>query len=66
MEVNENTKVRMFVDIGIANAQQEDVLTLGELGWSGEQGEELTKFLEQCANDFKNEHLDFGADIIKD
>jgi hypothetical protein len=56
-------KVRFSLGIGIANAEQEEVFTLDQLGISDEDyetEEELQALLEEEWNRWKNEYVDGG------
>lgn len=63
-KVNGSELVNLFLDAGIGN-RHEEKMTLSELGWDGQQGKELEKFMESEYKEWAWNHLD-GAIIFAD
>lgn len=62
-KVDGTEKVNLSVQTNRVGSLIEDTLTLNELGWDGEQGEELEKFMQEAYEAWIWEniegHLDF-------
>ena len=63
-KVNGSEVVNLFLDTGYGSRYEEQ-MTLSELGWDGQQGEELTAFMEKEYREWAWNHLD-GAITFAD
>lgn len=58
-------KVRMTLGIGIANANQEEIIDIYEHEWNDcETDKEREDLLEQCWQDWMGNYLDGGYEVI--
>jgi hypothetical protein len=62
-KVNEQTNVTFSISMNLQGCKRQDTHSLEELGWDGEQGEDLQKFLQECYLDWREEQIDGGFHI---
>ncbi|WP_406590341.1 hypothetical protein [Bacillus atrophaeus] len=58
--VDQNTEVTFTLSIGYVGATKEETFTLQQLGWNGETGDDLDKFLDDVHEDWITNHVDTG------
>jgi hypothetical protein len=58
--MNPQTKVRFSLSIGLVGSDQDETLTLEELGYDPEVDTDIDKFLENQWQEWSNEYIDGG------
>ncbi|MCX4184272.1 hypothetical protein ACM9DY_11175 [Bacillus velezensis] len=58
--VDQNTEVTFTLSIGYAGATREETFTLEHLGWNGETGSDLVRFLDDAHDVWQINNVDTG------
>ncbi|WP_447404525.1 DUF7167 family protein [Pseudomonas aeruginosa] len=54
-------KIKMYVDTGFAGCKHEDSIEIDKGYWESLSEEGKDEYLEELAQDFLGNHIDFGA-----
>jgi hypothetical protein len=57
-------KVRLWCDSGLVGSKREDTIEVTDDEVEGMGGCEVEEYLDQCALDFMNNHVDFGFEVL--
>lgn len=63
-EYNETSEVLFVVKTNRTGSTVEETLTLEELGWEGQQGDELEEFLQSAYRDWVWENIDGSVNFV--
>lgn len=60
-QVTKDTKVTFALDKCVVGAREDkQTFSLDDIGWNGEQGNELNRFLTSCFDEWLSNHIDCG------
>lgn len=59
-EVTKDSKVTFSCSMNMQGANSRETFTLESLGWEGEQGKELSVFIQECYDNWLMIELDSG------
>lgn len=65
-EFNGTREVLFVVKTNRTGSTVEEILTLEELGWEGQQGDALEEFLQLAYNDWVRENIDGSVNFVDD
>lgn len=65
-EFNGTREVLLVVKTNRTGSTVEEILTLEELGWEGQQGDALEEFLQLAYNDWVWENIDGSVNFVDD
>lgn len=63
--VNGETKVTFTCRMNIVGSGTKETFTLNDLGWSDQQGKELSEFLSECFEDWLFNTIDSGWYLVE-
>ncbi len=59
-------RIRVFLNIGLANASQNDIIEIPDEEWDGYTDEEKEELLTDISETHLSNHLDYGAYLLGD
>ena len=68
-KTEDKLKIRLWLNIGIANADQDETFTSDDYTkseWDALTAEERSDYLDMLANDHMSNYLDCGAEVVED
>jgi hypothetical protein len=59
-------RIKLYCNTGFANARHSEIIEIDDAEWAAKSEEERDKYLEDVAQDFMSNHIDYGAYVITD
>lgn len=59
-------KIRRYVSMGLVGCRREDTIEIDDEEWSEMTQEERDTLLDEEAQGYANNHMDFGAYVVED
>lgn len=64
--MSDQVKIRLYIGTGFAGAEHVDYEYVDRSDWDSMSEEDREKYLEEAAQDFLGNHIDYSAVVVED